>query len=397
MTKILHLIPYYDFYPPQNGGALRCYYINQELSKYFDVTLLTYQDKRTLYSNNLYTWNNDIKVFNPEKNINTKGVINRIINAIKYRFYTRSFSGPAELFLLSFYSVLQNVLKKTEFDYVIFEHLSSMSTSSVIRRISPKTLQIIDQHNVDYLIQEQDNYQNKNKSELLKYKESNLFKKVDYFFCCSDNDKNILEKINKFKIKGHVVPNGTNIVNVSNFNNTQTNVSMIFCGSLDYKPNIEGLFWFYNEIFPIIKKEIPNIKFNIIGRGNSDGLTLLKIDPGINFIGKVDSVIPYYKQSTIAIVPLLTGSGTRLKVLEAMGLGIPVVSTTKGAEGLNYTNNVNVLIGNDPESFANCVVDLMKNKEKRELLASNARRLIETLYSWNRIGYDLYEQIQSLM
>jgi glycosyltransferase involved in cell wall biosynthesis len=125
----------------------------------------------------------------------------------------------------------------------------------------------------------------------------------------------------------------------------------------------------------------------VIGSGVPSNSILKKMEEnGISFSGKVNSVSEYYEQAAICIVPLLSGSGTRLKVLEAMSLGVPIVSTEKGAEGISYTNSKDILIANKSEEFVERIQTLLENVKLRIEIASNARKLIEAKYDWSHIG-----------
>jgi len=106
----------------------------------------------------------------------------------------------------------------------------------------------------------------------------------------------------------------------------------------------------------------------------------------IIYYGTVEKVNIYYQRATVAIAPLLSGSGTRLKILEAMGLKVAVVSTAMGAEGINYTNGTNIVIANDKEIFANAVIELLNDKNKAVRIANEAFLFVKKEYDWNVIG-----------
>ncbi len=142
--------------------------------------------------------------------------------------------------------------------------------------------------------------------------------------------------------------------------------------------------WFINDIFPLIKKMLPEVHFYIIGKGSQT--TLFDIsDESISVVGKVDSVLPYLKNSDVALVPLKFESGTRFKILEAGACGVPIVSTTLGAEGLNVTNGKDILIADEPQDFAQAVLKLIKDKEFANEIALNAKKLIQDEYGIDQL------------
>ena len=172
--------------------------------------------------------------------------------------------------------------------------------------------------------------------------------------------------------------------------------SLIFCGSLDYAPNKNGLLWFYETIWPKLKTTIKGITLTVIGRnGHDNAYAPLKIDPQINFIGEVKDVAPYYQKNNIAIVPLLKGSGTRLKILEAMSFGLPVISTSIGAEGIDYIENEHIIIANDPIAFQQAIIDTVNKPAILKNLASESLLLINEKYNWQNIVRKMTENLIS--
>jgi glycosyltransferase involved in cell wall biosynthesis len=391
--KLLHVIPYNEFIPPKNGGALRCYHLCKELATYFDVTLITLQPASDIVDTNF----TNITILNPAKPLKFDGFKTKLINALKYRCYMGTIKGPAEATVLEFYPVLKELSKTEIFDYVLMEHLSSMALGGSIKKWWPSALRIVDQHNVDHLLYKQSHdlsiKKHKKTFNRLKHQESHMYTYADYFLACSANDVTALQYLNKNRIKGLLVPNGTTQKKVIEKDFSEP--SLIFCGSLDYAPNKNGLLWFYETIWPKLKMTVEGITFTVIGRnGHDNAYAPLKIDPQINFVGEVLDVTPYYHKNNIAIVPLLEGSGTRLKILEAMSFGLPVVSTSIGAEGINYTLNKNVIIANTLEEFERGIKLVTSNKKLSKTISEKAHQLINNKYQWSVIVEKVYESFK---
>ena len=392
--KLLHIIPYNEFIPPKNGGALRCYHLCTELATYFDVTLITLQPASDIVDTNF----KNITILNPAKPLNLDGFKTKLVNAIKYRWYMGTLKGPAEATVLDFYPVLKQLSKTETFDYILMEHLSSMALGKAIKNWWPNALRIVDQHNVDHLLYKQSHdlsiKKHKKTFNRLKHQESHMHTYADYFLACSTKDVAKLFHLNKNRIKGVVVPNGTTQKNFVQRDFSEP--SLIFCGSLDYVPNKNGLLWFYEMIWPKLKMTIKGITLTVIGRNGQDNTYApLKIDPQINFIGEVKDVAPYYQKNNIAIVPLLKGSGTRLKILEAMSFGLPVISTSIGAEGIDYIENEHIIIANDPIAFQQVIIDTVNKPAILKNLASESLLLINEKYNWQNIVRKMTENLIS--
>ena len=153
--------------------------------------------------------------------------------------------------------------------------------------------------------------------------------------------------------------------------------------------------WFYGTIWPKLKTTIKGITLTVIGRnGHDNAYAPLKIDSQINFIGEVMDVSPFYHKNNIAIVPLLEGSGTRLKILEAMSFGLPVISTSIGADGINYILNKNIVIANTLEEFEKGIKLLTSNKHLSKTISEKAHQLINNKYQWSVIVGKMYKSFK---
>lgn len=158
---------------------------------------------------------------------------------------------------------------------------------------------------------------------------------------------------------------------------------LAFLGSMDWLPNIEGVHWFVDHVYPAVKAAVPNVRLRIVGRRpGADIVALAKADPSIEVTGTVDDVRPCLRDAAALVVPLLSGGGTRIKILEAMALGLPVISTTVGAEGLPFRDGEHLLLADDPASFARSCSSLLTQAEKRRELALSAREEVVNHYSW---------------
>lgn len=171
---------------------------------------------------------------------------------------------------------------------------------------------------------------------------------------------------------------------------------LIFTGSMDWLPNIDAAQFFAAEVLPYIRKERPKCRIILAGRRPASAVKeLAKRDSGIVVTGTVPDVRPYLWGSTVAIVPLRIGGGTRLKIFEAMAARLPVVSTSIGAEGLPVKNGQHIAIADCPELFARCCLDLLADAELRQQRADQAWQLVSSQFSWNAVSSEFESALEA--
>ena len=156
---------------------------------------------------------------------------------------------------------------------------------------------------------------------------------------------------------------------------------IVFVGSMDWLPNIDGAEYFVNDIFPLIRAKSPDAEFRIVGRNPTPAIGRLGEQPGVVVTGSVDDVRPELANATVVVVPLRIGGGTRLKIYEAMAMKKAVVSTTLGAEGLSVTHDADILLADEADSFANDVLRLIDDRDKRVTLEGQALAVAERFSS----------------
>jgi glycosyltransferase involved in cell wall biosynthesis len=176
-----------------------------------------------------------------------------------------------------------------------------------------------------------------------------------------------------------VIPNGVAVEEYENVREEPEPNTLIFTGSFRYRPNYDAMIWFLKTVFPLIKKRVPEVSLSITG---DHGGLALPADPHVHLTGFVNDVRPLIARSWVSVAPLQDGGGTRLKILEAMAIGTPVVSTSKGAEGLDARGGEHLLIADTAEDFANCVVSVLEDHALRTQLGQNALQLIRKSYDW---------------
>jgi polysaccharide biosynthesis protein PslH len=170
---------------------------------------------------------------------------------------------------------------------------------------------------------------------------------------------------------------------------------IVFSGKMDYRPNVDAMLWFGREIWPRILAARPQATWALVGQKPHSRLEPLRQLSGVTITGQVDEVRPYLAGATVYVMPLRMGSGTRLKLIEALAVGVPVVSTPLGAEGYPVTDGRELLLAEKPEAFARAVLRLLDNEELRARLSA-AGRHFAWQYDWRRVMpafLDVYEAL----
>lgn len=172
---------------------------------------------------------------------------------------------------------------------------------------------------------------------------------------------------------------------------------IVFVGLLNYHPNIEAAVAFARGVWPRLREAMPEYRLTLVGAQPAPSVLALRDIPGVEVTGTVPDLRPYYREAVAAIVPLRTGGGTRLKILEALAAGVPVVSTPLGAEGLEIEPRKNILLvePDDADAWIRELTALAQSESLRRELIANGLRLVRQRYDWTALGDTLHETYQS--
>ena len=187
-----------------------------------------------------------------------------------------------------------------------------------------------------------------------------------------------------------VLPNGVDTADLTPGDIRPQVRNLLFVGSPTHAPNLDAACWLLTDIWPALHKRYPDLKLTLVNLEHPQVRTCL--NPGVELLARVPDLKPVYRQADIVVVPLRTGSGTRLKILEAFAFGVPVVSTTIGWEGLEVEPGRHLLSADSPQDFMAAVEQFINNPDDRERLASHARELVVEHYDWSHI-VDLHEEM----
>lgn len=283
---------------------------------------------------------------------------------------------------------LQHILLHTSYDVVQLESLYMAPYAEHIKPISNAFI-IMRSHNLEFKIWEDmaNNQSNvllrwyyKLAARRLKKYEQDVRNSFDLLLAISEIDQKEYQKLS-YSIPSMAIPIGIELKQYpKNFYEEKPMIKLAYIGSLDWRPNIEAVEWFFKEVWPTIYKNYENIEFHLAGRNPVDVIKNLE-HPGLYFHGEIESAIDFISNQDIIIVPLLSGSGVRVKVLESMALGKLVISSSKGFEGINIQNNVNAMVANDKEEFIATINKVLESKKTIRQVGEAARLFIENNYN----------------
>ena len=182
-----------------------------------------------------------------------------------------------------------------------------------------------------------------------------------------------------------VVPNAVDLDYFAPSNTPVEPHTLIFSGTLNYRPNLDAVRYMIDEIWPLVRHRYPDAKLTLTG--STQGVDIRSLTrPGVRLLGEVPDIRPYVTRAAAVVVPIRIGGGTRLKVLEAMAMGKPIVSTAAGCEGVAVDDGEHLIIADGAPAFASGIFEVFENPALRDALAQGGRRLVETRYSWDLAG-----------
>lgn len=216
--------------------------------------------------------------------------------------------------------------------------------------------------------------------------EAQVCRRADRVLTVSDADAEALRRLVS-GLKPSVVPNGidTRRYRPDGVETRTRENSLVFTGTMDFRPNVDAVLWFAKEALPLIQAEIPDVHLDIVGQRPHRRLDPLKNNPSVTLTGFVEDVRPYIAKAEVYVAPLRMGGGTRLKLLEAMAMGKAVVATRLGAEGYPVTDGHELVLADTGTDFAERVVSLLQSPERRAALGQRARAFVERRYDWRAI------------
>jgi glycosyltransferase involved in cell wall biosynthesis len=213
----------------------------------------------------------------------------------------------------------------------------------------------------------------------------------------SDDERDALVGIGIPAERVHLVPNGADAADLVRPRTVATPARIVYAGAVTYPPNLEAVRWFLTGVMPALRAARPDLEFWVTGDTGDVALDDLPNRGWATFTGRLPDVKAAVGDAAAAVVPLLAGGGTRLKVLEALALGTPTVSTTKGAEGLEVVDGRHLLLADDPRRFADQVLRVLGDPALAARLSAESRALVRQTYTWPAIGQRLLDVVDDAM
>ncbi|MEF3280991.1 MAG: glycosyltransferase family 4 protein [Elusimicrobiota bacterium] len=222
------------------------------------------------------------------------------------------------------------------------------------------------------------------------------YRNFDYFFVVSNEAKSyILKRFPSKKV--YVVPNGVELEMIKRSSNDHINYTLIFTGDMSFFQNVDTVIFFVNEIYPYIKAKIPQIRFYVVGKNpHKSILGLSQKDNSIIVTGYVENMWEYLSKASVFVAPIRTGAGIRNKILEALACGLVVVATKNAVEGISVEDQKNVIIA-QRKDFADKVIEVLLDHNKRKRISENARKLVEENYRWDKIASDMVNYCNEIL
>ena len=388
-----------------SGGRRREFELISRLSRSFEIHLCSITKSwatDSLYINDLLRYCTSVNLFEAKSPTGKQQQYASYPQQMKKRM-----SEQASAYVYS-------LLKDKCFDvvhvegYYLFQHVPT----------KPKVPLLLVEHNIEHLLALQrfkvaETGQEKcyfwfEYTKTLKW-ERLAWKRATVCVALTDEDKMTMERLEP-NIDVRMIPNGSDyhekvddVRTLSLYNNSSEHSiisdscpSILFVGNFAYEPNIDAALYFSRDIFPLIVRDVPNVKLFLVGNAPPPQICSLTSNKQIEVTGRVASLIPFYKRADVVVCPLRIGGGVKVKVLEALGFGKAIVSTSVGAQGLDLSTHRAVAVADEVTDFAENVVRLLMHEQERRTQEREAVTYARTLPNWDQVAegfVQLYEEM----
>ena len=387
--KILFLSPTVPF-PLTDGGRIRVFNLLKQIAEKSEVTLLALETQTTDAEGVA-----ELQQFGIQVHLvpNAPTLPRVSFGTLLKAFFKRQPITVARYDVPTYRQKFRELITNETFDLVHYEmfHIAQFQTETDLPSV-------LSQQNVDSAIwrrlcSETTNpfYKFAYWTQQLAFQryERVLSPKFDVVTCTSDIDATVFQQ-HCAEDAIEIIPNGVDVTHYLPDYSSEASAHLIYIGSMDWYPNEDAVAFFTDEVLPRIQEKVPDVAFSIVGGNPSTRVQKLAEREGVVVTGRVPEIKPYFAEATVFVVPLRIGSGTRLKILEALAMGKAIVSTTVGAEGLDLRDGEEIFIADEPIAFADAVTRLLTDSELRRRMGESGRIRVERDYDWRSIGEKLH-------
>jgi sugar transferase (PEP-CTERM/EpsH1 system associated) len=295
---------------------------------------------------------------------------------------------------------VRSVLASRGYDLVQLAGIEMARYLPAVRACSPRARVVFDDHNAEYLLQERAAfvdlrhppawpkalYSLAQWQKLRRY-EARVCRDADAVLAVSEEDAGALRRLGRTAPVA-VVPNGVDTTYYrTGPDAAREPATLLFTGTMDFRPNVDAIRWFVQDVLPLVAESRPDARLQVVGRSPAPAvLALASENPGVVVTGAVEDVRPYFDRSTLFVVPMRMGGGVRLKVLEALAAGVPLVSTSMGAEGTGLVHEEELLLADTADQFARAVLRLLEDEPLRRHLSSAGRGAVSRRFDWTCVA-----------
>jgi sugar transferase (PEP-CTERM/EpsH1 system associated) len=388
--RILMLTPRAP-YPADHGAALRNLYLLKSLSRRHEVTLMTFGNPADVAAIHvLQEYARRVRVVPPPRRSPWSRLV--ALGISRQPDLARRLWSPALV------ARLRETLEESTFDLVQIEGLEMFGLWSGARagRRGIGPLVVLDEHNAEYTLQHTAGQVSLRARAwlpaLYSFVQARRLRRYEQQACRAVHGVVMVSKVDEEslrllypQLRACVVPNGVDTTHYFAGDRQTDGATVLFIGKMDYRPNLDAINWFCATIWPAVRAALPKARLLIVGRDVSPELQPLARVPGVEIVGAVPDERPWFDRSDLLVVPMRMGSGVRLKVLQAMAMGVPVVSTSLGMTGVDAGDGTHYLLADTPKEFARQIIRALEDPSLRQTLGHEARKLVCERYDWQVI------------
>lgn len=382
-------------FPPDDGWKVRCYHVVRAVAAGAEVTFVVFHagSDEQLAEAREELGVDLVAVAPPRRN-----TPDRLLEGLVSRTPVTVVNGRSR----AYSNALRQVVGSRQFDAAL---CVSTIMSPHLRLLPAGLPRVIDTHNIDAVMYGRyaqtlrpsfrSRYTALTASKLRSF-EKRAFTEADLVWVCSDEEAAIAGRLAP-GANVLTVPNGVDTEHMAPLPTPPVPKRLLFFGRLDYFPNVDALTHFAREILPLVSAMEPDVELDVIGpAATAEVQALGRQHPAINVRGRVDDVRVALADAAVVIVPLRVGGGTRLKIVEALSMAKPTVSTTIGAEGLDLVPGADLLVADTPAEFAAAIRSLLDDPERAAQLGAHGRETVRERYDWRQVGQVIQASLASL-